>query len=58
MATMTNILGINASHGDASVALCFNQHLPIVATPSDAVACYSKTKMNVLALGNWVLSRP
>ena len=36
----------------------FNEHEPIVATPAEAIACYLKTKMDVLALGNWVLSRP
>jgi carbamoyltransferase len=36
----------------------FNEHEPIVATPADAIACYLKTRMDVLALGNWVLSRP
>jgi carbamoyltransferase len=36
----------------------FNEHEPIVATPSDALACYLKTRMDVLALGNWVLTRP
>jgi carbamoyltransferase len=35
----------------------FNEHEPIVATPGDAIACYLKTRMDVLALGNWVLSR-
>jgi carbamoyltransferase len=35
----------------------FNEHEPIVTTPSDALACYLKTKMDVLALGNWVLTR-
>jgi carbamoyltransferase len=35
----------------------FNEHEPIVATPSDALACYLKTNMDVLALGNWVLTR-
>ncbi len=35
----------------------FNEHEPIVATPGDAIACYLKTSMDVLALGNWVLSR-
>jgi carbamoyltransferase len=35
----------------------FNEHEPIVATPGDALACYLKTKMDVLALGNWVLRR-
>ena len=36
----------------------FNEHEPIVATPSDAINCYLKTRMDVLALGNWVLRRP
>jgi carbamoyltransferase len=35
----------------------FNEHEPIVATPADALGCYLKTKMDVLALGNWVLMR-
>jgi carbamoyltransferase len=35
----------------------FNEHEPIVATTGDAIACYLKTRMDVLALGNWVLSR-
>jgi carbamoyltransferase len=35
----------------------FNEHEPIVATPGDAIACYLKTRMDVLALGNWVLTR-
>jgi carbamoyltransferase len=35
----------------------FNEHEPIVATPGEAIACYLKTSMDVLALGNWVLSR-
>jgi len=35
----------------------FNEHEPIVATPSEAIACYLKTRMDVLALGNWVLRR-
>jgi carbamoyltransferase len=35
----------------------FNEHEPIVATPGDAIACYLKTRMDILALGNWVLTR-
>ena len=35
----------------------FNEHEPIVATPSEAISCYLKTRMDVLALGNWVLTR-
>jgi carbamoyltransferase len=36
----------------------FNEHEPIVATPAEALACYLKTRMDVLAMGNWVLTRP
>jgi carbamoyltransferase len=36
----------------------FNEHEPIVATPTEALNCYLKTRMDLLALGNWVLSRP
>jgi len=36
----------------------FNEHEPIVATPGDAINCYLKTRMDMLALGNWVLTRP
>jgi carbamoyltransferase len=35
----------------------FNEHEPIVATPAEAIACYLKTRMDILALGNWVLER-
>jgi carbamoyltransferase len=35
----------------------FNEHEPIVTTPTEALNCYLKTKMDVLALGNWVLTR-
>ena len=28
-----------------------------VATPTEALNCYLKTKMDMLALGNWVLTR-
>jgi carbamoyltransferase len=35
----------------------FNEHEPIVATPGEAIACYLKTRMDILALGNWVLTR-
>jgi carbamoyltransferase len=35
----------------------FNEHEPIVATPADALGCYLRTRMDVLALGNWVVSR-
>jgi carbamoyltransferase len=35
----------------------FNEHEPIVTTPTEALNCYLKTRMDTLALGNWVLSR-
>jgi carbamoyltransferase len=35
----------------------FNEHEPIVASPKDALNCYLKTKMDVLAMGNWLLVR-
>jgi carbamoyltransferase len=35
----------------------FNEHEPIVTTPGDAINCYLKTRMDVLAMGNWLLSR-
>ncbi len=35
----------------------FNEHEPIVANPADALDCYLRTRMDVLALGNWVLER-
>jgi len=36
----------------------FNEHEPIVATPQEALACYLKTNMDILALGNWIVERP
>ena len=35
----------------------FNENEPIVMTPEDAVACFAKTKMDVLVLGNRVVTR-
>ena len=41
---------------------CFGERsggeLELVRTPGEALACYLKTRMDVLALGNWVLTRP
>ena len=36
----------------------FNEHEPIVTTPGEALSCYLRTHMDVLALGNWLLTRP
>jgi carbamoyltransferase len=35
----------------------FNENEPIVMTPEDAVACFAKTRMDVLVLGNHVVHR-
>ena len=35
----------------------FNENEPIVCTPDEAIACFVKTKMDVLVLGNHVLER-
>lgn len=35
----------------------FNEHEPIVTSPIDAINCYLKTKMDLLAMGNWILAR-
>jgi carbamoyltransferase len=35
----------------------FNENEPIVMTPDDAVACFAKTRMDVLVLGNHVVRR-
>ena len=35
----------------------FNEHEPIVTTPAEAISCYLKTRMDMLALGNWILTR-
>ena len=35
----------------------FNEHEPVVASPKDAISCYLRTRMDVLAMGNWVLRR-
>ena len=31
--------------------------LPIAATPSDALGCFLRTRLDLLALGNWVVAR-
>ena len=35
----------------------FNENEPIVCTPSDAVACFLRTNMDMLVLGNHVITR-
>lgn len=34
----------------------FNRQEPVVATPSDAISCYLRTRMDVLALNNFYIS--
>lgn len=36
----------------------FNENEPIVCTPAEALACFLRTKMDVLVLGPWLLERP
>ena len=35
----------------------FNENEPIVMTPAEAIDTFSKTKMDILVLGNYVLRR-
>ena len=35
----------------------FNENEPIVCTPDEALACFGKTRMDVLVLGNYVVER-
>jgi carbamoyltransferase len=35
----------------------FNLHEPIVETPEDAIACYLRTQIDVLVLGNFYSTR-
>ena len=35
----------------------FNENEPIVNDPIDAINCYKRTNMDILVLGNWVISR-
>jgi carbamoyltransferase len=35
----------------------FNENEPIVCTPADALACFLRTRMDHLALGNWLVRR-
>ena len=35
----------------------FNENEPIVCTPDDPLACFLKTRMDVLTMGNWYLER-
>jgi carbamoyltransferase len=35
----------------------FNENEPVVCKPEEALACFLRTKMDVLTLGDWVISR-
>ena len=35
----------------------FNENEPIVCQPSEAILCFLRTKMDILVLGDWVISR-
>jgi carbamoyltransferase len=35
----------------------FNENEPIVCTPQDALACFLRTRMDLLVLGNWMVRR-
>jgi carbamoyltransferase len=35
----------------------FNENEPIVNTPNEAISCFLRTKMDVIVLGNWIVSR-
>ena len=35
----------------------FNENEPVVCKPEEALACFLRTKMDVLVLGNYVISR-
>jgi carbamoyltransferase len=36
----------------------FNENEPIVATPEEALACFLRTRMDLLVLDNWMVWRP
>ncbi len=35
----------------------FNENEPVVCTPAEALACFLRTRMDLLVLGNWVVRR-
>jgi len=35
----------------------FNENEPIVRTPQEAISCYLRTKMDILVMENWLISR-
>jgi carbamoyltransferase len=35
----------------------FNENEPIVRTPAEAIGCFARTKMDALAIGNYVVTK-
>lgn len=35
----------------------FNENEPVVCRPEEALACFLRTKMDVLVMGNWIIQR-
>ncbi|MFN2242124.1 MAG: carbamoyltransferase C-terminal domain-containing protein, partial [Anaerolineae bacterium] len=35
----------------------FNENEPIVCTPEEAIDCYLRTKMDALAIGNYLVTK-
>jgi len=35
----------------------FNENEPIVNNPNEAISCFLRTKMDVIVLGNWIITR-
>ena len=35
----------------------FNENEPIVNNPIEAIECYERTNMDMLAIGNWIIQR-
>jgi carbamoyltransferase len=35
----------------------FNENEPVVCRPEEALDCFLRTKMDVLVMGNWIISR-
>ena len=44
----------------ASVILntSFNENEPIVCTPDEAIDCYMRTRMDALAIGSFLVTKP
>jgi len=52
---------ISAFHAITGVPILlntsFNENEPIVCTPGESLDCFLRTKMDLLVMGNWVISR-